>query len=264
MTITKELKRFQKFMLNEMSGNHFDYFIQKVQKEDDIRSFVVQLLNNSKYKFKYEYEVYPGYEHFGRGDIIIWLKENICMVLEIKFFNKKNLQKAKMEYSRSRAKKLVKQTKYYSACCKINRPSNHVIGYCLFNYERGDRVGVEFLEVVNDISLSCACEMLQETKCGREFLTKHNIKTKKLKNKRRKLKPIKEMQNESENDTEPEEHVSDPCLNSPSSESVTTKQWNDTDESENNICENLVIIIVDCIFVFSMSYLALSIIYLYL
>ena len=93
MTITKEIKRFQKFILGEMSGNHFDYFINQVKKEDDIRSYIVQILNNSKYKFQYEYEVYPGVQHLGKGDIIIWLKENICMALEIKFFNKKNMKR---------------------------------------------------------------------------------------------------------------------------------------------------------------------------
>lgn len=260
MTITKEVKRFRNFMLSEMSGNNFDYFIRQLKSEDDIRSFVVQLLNNSKYKFKYEYEVCPKVQHFGKGDIIIWLKRNICMIMEIKFFNKKRMHKLKKGHSSNRATKLIKQTKYYSACCKINNPSVHVLGYCLFNYEREDTIGLEFIEIVNDISHNYACKLLQESKCGRLFLETHNIKINKPVNQIKNMKPIPEIQYN--NETNYSNHTSQFIDSTPN---VSINYIGDkSDEDDNTMYENIIIVTVDFICILSIVYLALVTSYLLL
>lgn len=266
MTIKKEVKRFRNFMLSEMSGNNFDYFIRQLKSEDDIRSFVVQLLNNSKYKFEYEYEVCPGIQHFGKGDIIIWLKSNICMIMEIKFFNKKRRHALKKGHSSDRATKLIKQTKYYSACCKINNPSVHVLGYCLFNYEREDTIGLEFIEILNNISHNHACKLLKESKCGELFLEKHNIKINKPVNRNKNMKSIREIPHNNENNNS--NHASQFIDSTPN---VSIKYIGDKSDEEddntmydNTMYENIIIVTVDFICILSIIYLVLVASYLLL
>ena len=195
MSVKKFYKLLDSYKLLDMN----EY--PPVYNELDILNNLCKLFTKHNINYSCEYDIIDGRPDLGKGDIIVKLKKNIFIIIELKFinYNKKN------KFINEKTNKLCEQIDFYGACQKIKGGNITVIGLIIYNDEESFTIendlplsiDIEYEECFQDIKLKDAKKIILSRANGEVVMDV--LENKKNKKKDKKNKNIKTKKNNQKN-----------------------------------------------------------------